>query len=298
VLFKLLRTNSGFYYQRTDFSLTGAVAFYAGISRRRKFIYATSLDECVEKRRYSKINFLKNGNPVSDFLRWNDLLLVDRMVEYGKKKADLILCQSVYQQKELKKNFGLESRLLRNSYRPASAEEFPKENIILWIGNLRQAKQPEVFLRLVNETSLPGWQFRMIGMAGPEYRKKIDAVENKDFEYLGALSLQETEHWIKKAKVLVNTSKMEGFPNTFIQAWMFRTYVISLQTDPDGMLGNLQAGFYASGDINTLRKHLILISRHGPDTSILDNSLAHAREHFNLENNVSRLMNMMIELES
>jgi len=49
----------------------------------------------------------------------------------------------------------------------------------------------------------------------------------------------------------MNTSVSEGFPNTFTQAWLRRTPVLSLSFDPDSILANNAVG-RISGDIGTL----------------------------------------------
>ncbi len=53
--------------------------------------------------------------------------------------------------------------------------------------------------------------------------------------FCGAISQQEVNAELANAHVLVNTSLYEGFPNTFIQAWMRRTVVVSLNVNPDGI---------------------------------------------------------------
>ena len=61
--------------------------------------------------------------------------------------------------------------------------------------------------------------------------KRIEGNEN--IEYLEELDMDDANSILERSSVLVNTSMFEGFSNTFIQAWLRRTPVLSLNSDPD-----------------------------------------------------------------
>jgi glycosyltransferase involved in cell wall biosynthesis len=75
-----------------------------------------------------------------------------------------------------------------------------------------------------------------------------------NLEYLGKLSLEETENYFKKSWIFVNTSKKEreGFPNTFLQAFKYKVVVVSLNVDPDDILKNYKIGFLAENLENAI----------------------------------------------
>ena len=297
VLWILFRTKSSYYYQRTDFSLTGAVAFYCKLFRNKKFIYATSLDSCVLRSRYSgneENNSRKNS--LTTFIRKWDMILVDRMVEYGKKHADLRLCQSDYQRNEMMKNLGLDSMVLRNSFVFPDHSPVSKENIVIWVGNCRPAKQPELFLRLADQFRNSSWKFVMIGNADETYRPKINKLKQENFSFLGPLPYDTTTGWFKKAKIIVNTSKVEGFPNTFIQAWLYRVLVMSLQSDPDDLLVNKGLGFCAKGDLEVLTQRLEQCINNDIDTAALEAAYTFALREFDIKSNTDKLLSMLENL--
>ena len=131
--------------------------------------------------------------------------------------------------------------------------------LVVWIGNFRLVKRPEVFVRLAEELRhLPEVRFAMAGRAGNErthgeLHAKIRALGN--IEYLGELSHEKVNELLGRAHCLVNTSDAEGFSNTFIQAWMRGTVVLSLNADVDGLLASGELGVLA-GSFDKLRAQL------------------------------------------
>jgi glycosyltransferase involved in cell wall biosynthesis len=62
---------------------------------------------------------------------------------------------------------------------------------------------------------------------------------------LGAVRYADTGALFDRAKVFLNTSSIEGFPNTFLQAWVRGVPVVSF-FDPDGLTQRLQLGRIAT----------------------------------------------------
>jgi glycosyltransferase involved in cell wall biosynthesis len=57
-----------------------------------------------------------------------------------------------------------------------------------------------------------------------------------NLEYIGPQSQTQVNQWLARSHLLVSTSLQEGFPNTFIQAWMRQVPVVSLHVNPDNVL--------------------------------------------------------------
>lgn len=146
------------------------------------------------------------------------------LFEYGLKNTDVIIAQNASQQQLCWQNYGRDSTLIRSCY-PDSLAQADPSGTILWVGTIRKIKNPERFIELANR--LPEYRFSMIGGAcgsdaeSQRYyeaiRRQAEAVPNLDF--LGFVPPIDVEQYFDRARVFVNTSDAEGFPNTFLQAW-------------------------------------------------------------------------------
>jgi len=256
ILLLLFKTDSYFYYVRTDARIMrGALLLYSFLTRK-KVIYALAGDDELYKNSYLKYHLSKRIS-LKRVIKIIDALICDFIIRFRKNKIDLIITQTIHQQKLLFKNKGMKSIVIPNSYIKINRiDDYnpKKKNIVLWVGNMREVKRPNLFIDLAKLISRQEWDFVMIGEAG-KYLNKVQ--DNSEFiKFLGPLSYEKTIEWFKIAKILVNTSTTEGFPNTFIQAWNNNVLVISLVVDPDNVLTEDKMGLYAYGDFNTLKKIL------------------------------------------
>ncbi|MDD4857051.1 MAG: glycosyltransferase, partial [Candidatus Krumholzibacteria bacterium] len=72
--------------------------------------------------------------------------------------------------------------------------------------------------------------------------KKLPNVEHIPFVPPGRI-----EAYYRRASALINTSSLEGFPNTYLHAWVYGVPVITLEIDPDGTLTKNGIGIVAGG---------------------------------------------------
>ncbi len=66
-----------------------------------------------------------------------------------------------------------------------------------------------------------------------EIKRRADEIPN--LKLTGMVPFKEVGEYFRKARLLVCTSIMEGFPNTFLQAWSLGVPVVST-FDPDGTI--------------------------------------------------------------
>ena len=77
--------------------------------------------------------------------------------------------------------------------------------------------------------------------------RKIENAASKiqNLKYMDFVSRNKIFDYYKKAILLVNTSKTEGFPNTFLEAWAYSVPIISLNVDPDGVISKYGLGYHS-----------------------------------------------------
>ncbi|MBN1234284.1 MAG: glycosyltransferase family 4 protein [Candidatus Coatesbacteria bacterium] len=171
------------------------------------------------------------------------------LFKYGVRNTDIILAQNNLQKEAIKRIWNKECFIVYNPWVPLIDRIPDKDNTIVWVGNCRPIKRPEFFCYAAGMLRHLKARFLLIGSQYP-FNEDQEALYNlmKDtgVEYIGYVPLILSEEYIAKAKIIVNTSESEGFPNTFIQAWLYETGVVSMNADPDMLLS--ERGFGLLGD--------------------------------------------------
>ncbi len=181
-----------------------------------------------------------------------------RRFEWGLRRADAIVCQHSEQAIQLQRRYRRTPRIIR-SFCPVDAgpaRPMPR-TYILWMARLDEWKQPSLFIDLAER--FPQEVFLMVGPASDsnphaldEWGGRMGALPNLRFE--PGVPFEETTALFAQAKLFVNTSRREGFPNTFLQAAACGTPIVSWRVNPDGMLTRHQLGICANGDPATFEQ--------------------------------------------
>lgn len=229
-------------YQRVACGYTGICAWYARRSGAR-LIWHVAHDTDVMLERLDP-----GRNPVRRFLE-------TASIEYAIRHANHIVTQTEHQARLLLQNYGREADAVIRNFQPDPTEKIDKSGplTVLWVANFKRWKQPELFVALANELrDLESVRFVMVGAAASgtgtvDWNAAVMAQikEARNLDYLGPLPQAEINRLFARAHVFVNTSKWEGFPNTFIQAWMREVPVVSLSVDPDQVLAHGKMGIAA-----------------------------------------------------
>jgi glycosyltransferase involved in cell wall biosynthesis len=202
----LRRADADIYYVSCAGVLVWQVAMFARIFRRKTVFRVASDSDCDPRTLLVPT--------------WRDR----QLYRYSLPAIDMVLAQTPRQRDLLIRNFKKDSRIVAPIADPATRRlPFNERTIdVLWVGNFRPLKRAELLLALAE--CFPQKSFHMVGGAlalAPKYfdsmRHKAAAFPNVKFH--GAILYHEIGEFFERARVLVNTSETEGFPNTFLQAW-------------------------------------------------------------------------------
>jgi glycosyltransferase involved in cell wall biosynthesis len=171
------------------------------------------------------------------------------LYEYGLRRADAILVQTALQANAMAQSYGLPSRVagMLVEAPPAVAQ---RDIDVLWVSNIRQVKRPDRLLDLARR--LPDANIHMAGGPLPGdsalFRDVARAAAaNRNITFHGRLSYWDAAGLYGRARLLVNTSDVEGFPNSFLQAWISGVPVVTM-FDPDGVVQREGLGVAAGSE--------------------------------------------------
>jgi glycosyltransferase involved in cell wall biosynthesis len=175
-----------------------------------------------------------------------------KLYEYGLRRAAGILVQSRAQQRALFDHYGLHSRVAEMLVDPPGGE-CERDIDVLWVNNLRGFKRPDLCLALARK--LPRFAFHMIGGEQPDaaalYRRIArEAAGVPNLVFHGPVPYHEIGRRYSRARVFLNTSDSEGFPNSYLQAWVRGTPVVAF-FDPDSVMRRERLGL-AAGSIDEM----------------------------------------------
>ncbi len=235
LIITFLKVNADIYMQEGASGGTGIISFLCKIMNK-KFVYRTASDiDCdgtfVEK------HFIEGS-----------------LYKWGIKHANVLITQNISNKNQLKKIFNLFSIVI-----PNGIEIYQKgtniKNTILWVGRSEKLKQPLIFLDIAKQ--FPKEKFVMVCSKAnfnsidiSDLNKKASEIPN--LELIAYVPFIEINKYYANAKIFINTSIYEGFPNTFIQSVINSVPIITLNVNPDNFLTEYSCGYCANGNFFTM----------------------------------------------
>jgi len=200
------RVDADVYYQRTAAVVTAWVAQFCRMNARRS-VYAGASD----------VDFVPGEEDIR-FAR-------DRRVfQWGLRRVDHVIVQNESQRAALDRHYARQGTLIASCYAPPEDARSDPSGYVLWSATVRPSKRPEILIEIARR--LPRHRFVMVGGPEPgrcaeEYMRSVAAAAAAvpNLEVRGFVPFAQAERAFDGARVVLNTSLYEGFPNTFLQAW-------------------------------------------------------------------------------
>jgi glycosyltransferase involved in cell wall biosynthesis len=128
-------------------------------------------------------------------------------------------------------------------------------------------------------------------------RIKVQALNLPNVQFVDYVPFTEIEDYFSKARIFINTSKEEGFPNTFIQAFKNRTPILSMNVNPDSMLEKYDVGRYADGNFEQLKTDLVsLLTDRQLWQRLVDNACRYVERNHNIKRIIEEDKKMILKL--
>jgi glycosyltransferase involved in cell wall biosynthesis len=231
----LRRSNADIYYHNTAECVTGQVGLWCRLFGRRFVFSAASHADC--------------DAALPCLPRWRERVLY----RLGLRAAAAVVVQTETQQRMMRESFAIAAEVIPmpcpepDPERVLQPQAGPPSKRALWVGRICDLKRPELFLDAALQA--PDLQFDLVGpVDGVEYGRDIleRAGRIPNLTYHGAVLPAQMSELYQKAACLVCTSHIEGFPNTFLEAWSQGLPVVSTW-DPDEVIARRGLGVACEG---------------------------------------------------
>jgi len=246
---------------------------------RRVFVYRTA-SVCESDGSYLKEHFF-----------------LGRAFAASLRSAGAVFAQNLTDKEGLKKTIGVDAEVIPNAHHIPELSHSGRDTI-LWVGRSSHFKRPERFISLAEE--FPNQKFVMIcqrATGDDNYEKLCSRAKSvSNIEFHGRVPFHEIDGYFRRAKVFVNTSDAEGFPNTFIQAGKCAAAILSLKVDPDGFITKNRCGISCGGDWQRFVDGLKTMLQADAATEFGGNARKYVQANHDVEKIITRYKEKFIEL--
>ena len=114
------------------------------------------------------------------------------------------------------------------------------------------------------------------------------AAKIPNLRFIRHVPFNQIDACFQRAKIFVNTSDAEGFPNTFIQACKAGTPILSFNVNPDGFLDTYRCGLCCNGDPARLTYNLKAMLENNKYVEIGASARKYVEQHHDITKIASR----------
>ena len=178
---------------------------------------------------------------------------------YAIESAAAHIVQSEHQAHLLRTGYGRTGTVIKNPIDlQRKFRRDPATKTILWVGKSNEmVKRPSLILGLARQLSQ--FHFVVFMLRGHEELHKkclAEAQELRNVTLFEYVPFEQIEQYFANARLHVNTSVFEGFPNTFLQAAKYGVPTVSLKVDPGNMLSRYGCGVACEDNFENFRQNV------------------------------------------
>ena len=208
----------------------------------------------------------------------------------GIRRADIVAANSMDTARAFAKHVDEDRiRFIPDGFHVLPCPDLARDDgFVLWVGRDAAYKRAWLFADLAR--MLPKHQFVMVG--------DIHSVSNvpPNLHLLGSIEPGRLAELYSRAKVLVNTSEVEGFPNVLVEGAMYGVPYLSF-LDPDGVLTKYSLGIHARSLDEMAAEIHALMSIEDSRLVLGKNARRFVEEHRDIEKVVKEWLNLFTELD-
>lgn len=206
-----------------------------------------------------------------------------------------LITQNNYQSKKVPFLFKRKTKKITNGHPIKKSIEADKKGV-LWVGRLEPWKRPEICIEAA--VNNPDIKFVMVAPADDKCSDYAELIYKKvcyinNIEIIDFVSFKDIDRFFEKARLFLNTSVEEGFPNTFVQACINKTPIVSLNVNPDEFITRNRIGEYCNNDLTAMDRAIKNINNDDILFRLYSDSAAdYAKKHHDIEVNTRQLENL------
>ena len=244
----------------------GIISLFCKI-KRRKFIYRTAHEwDCTGEY------ILKH-------------IVAGRFFKYGLVHSDRVIAQNLEHAHLLKKNYGILVEVIKNAWM-ITPIELKEKNGILWVGRCERWKNPSLLLKIAEK--LHQYQFIMICPKQKHNLNYFEKIKRKakslpNMTFIDFVPFFEIQGYFNSVALFIGTSQYEGFPNTYLQACIGSTPIVSYKVNPDNFINENNVGYCADGDLEKMIDQINRLLHDEKDwNKKSENALQYAKENHDI----------------
>lgn len=226
--------------------------------------------------------------------------IMDYYRNHGMKQVTYGFSQNEFQKKTIIFNFDIDTHKMITGHpipeNQCNSEKRFKFQTVLWCANFGKHKRPELFIELARRMQFSDLKFIMVGgHNNKDYVSDLLKGKPKNLFITGQLPFKSALDYFDRSSIFINTSSPEGdgFPNTFVQAWLRGMPVISFGFNPDAIITKNKLGFNVESLDEGIEKLKSIMSSYLVYKTISDNAYNYGCKNHSIKVMTDNFLNII-----